>query len=99
MGPDIFKFIKISMKISTSIKVIEAAILQMEYIGDDVPDFDLDTFRAAIKIGSTAILDAMFKLQCEEEMAINDMIKMTESCAKDIRQLVKTYTNIDTLSL
>ena len=61
--------------------------------------FTKEGFRAAIKIFSSAMLDSIWNLQESEELSIDDRIKMAESFGNKIRELVKTYANIDTREL
>jgi len=63
------------------------------------PDFDNETFRAAIYIFQSALMDKLFDLQNEENMPLKNREDMAEQCGKDLRSLVKKYTDIDTFKL
>ena len=69
-------------------------MLLMNY--ETKPDFDNETFRAAIYIFQSALMDKLFDLQNEEEMDFENRTKMVKQCGKDLRNLIKNYTNIDT---
>ncbi len=44
-------------------------------------------------------MDKIYDFQCEEGMQRQDKMKMVQKAGEDIRQFVKTYTNIDTHDL
>ena len=69
-------------------------MLLMNY--ETKPDFDNETFRAAIYIFQSALMDKLYDLQNEEEMDFENRTKMVKQCGKDLRNLIKNYTNIDT---
>jgi hypothetical protein len=45
------------------------------------------------------MLDKMWKLQEKEKMAMKDRMIMSENFGKRLRELIKTYTDIDTFNL
>jgi len=63
------------------------------------PNFDKASFRASIYIFQTALMDKLFDLQDKEEMTLQDRENMATQCGKDLRSLVKKYTDIDTYKL
>jgi len=63
------------------------------------PDFDQETFRAAIYIFQSALMDKLFDLQDKENMTMQNREDMATKCGEDLRDLVKKYTNIDTHKL
>lgn len=78
----------------------EDILIEHETGGDgSKPDFTPETFRAAIKIFQSVMLDKMWELQESEGMDLNDRMKMATSLGEDIRAMVKTYVNIDTHNL
>lgn len=61
--------------------------------------FSKESFRAIVKIFMAAMMDKIWALQEGEEMDLEDRGAMAEKCGKDVRALIKTYTNIDTHNL
>lgn len=55
--------------------------------------------RSVTLIFSNVMLDRMWKLQEKEKMEMVDRIKMSENFGKSLRELIKTYTDIDTFNL
>jgi hypothetical protein len=47
-------------------------------------------------IFQTALMDKMYDNQSRDDMSIDDRIKMTESCGLALRNLIHTYTGLDT---
>lgn len=79
---------------------MEDALWNYEYYMPNTPyGFSQESFRAAVKIFMSALMDKIWELQEGEEMDIEDRAAMAEKCGKDVRALVKTYTNIDTHEL
>jgi len=60
------------------------------------PNFTNREFMNAIIIFQTALMDKLFDNQNYDKMDIENRMKMAESCGKDLRKLIHTYTNIDT---
>ena len=89
----------IGKKISPILVEIENTLLEFEANVAIKPEFTIEGFRAAIKIFSSALLDKMWELQKNEKIDIKDRINMTEKAGKDIKKLVKIYTDIDTFDL
>lgn len=59
------------------------------------PDFSNVALRCASKIFASVLMDKLYELQTKEEMPLDDKCKMATKCGEDIRQLIKTYTNLD----
>ena len=59
-------------------------------------NFTNEGFRATIKIFSVAFFEKIWNLQEEEDLDDATREAMIEKCGSDLRQLIKTYTNIDT---
>jgi len=78
---------------------IENAIWDFEANVELPPKFTEEGFRASIKIFMSAALDKMWTLQRNEKMNISDRAAMAQKMGEDLRQLVKTYTDVDTHTL
>lgn len=89
----------IGKRISPVLEEIEMVLIEHEINIGVQPQFTKKGFRAAIKIFSSAMLDSIWNLQEFEELSMDDRLKMAESFGNKIRELVKTYTNIDTKDL
>ena len=88
------------MLIGEELKPIYLSIENMLLMNYETkPDFDNETFRAAIYIFQSALMDKLYDLQNEEEMTLQDRENMATQCGKDLRSLVKKYTDIDTFKL
>ena len=79
--------------------IIENAIWNFEVEKEQLPRFDDDAFRAAIKIFATALIERIWILQENEHMSLDDRVKMALSAAKEVQKIVKVYANIDTKEL
>ena len=89
----------IGKKLSPVLEEIEFTLLEYEANIGIQPEFTDEGFRAGIKIFSSVVLDRIWNLQESEELSMDDRIKMAESFGNKIREIVKTYTNIDTRQL
>ena len=89
----------IGKKLSPVLEEIELTLLEYEANIGIQPEFTDEGFRAGIKIFSSVVLDRIWNLQESEELLMDDRIKMAESFGNKIREIVKTYTNIDTRQL
>ncbi len=89
----------IGTKISPILEEIEDTLLEFEANVGMKPNFTDDGFRAGIKIFSSVLMDKIWELQEDENISIEDRIKMVQKVGEDIRKLVKTYTDIDTHKL
>jgi hypothetical protein len=89
----------IGKKLSPVLEEIEFTLLEYEANIGIKPEFTDEGFRAGIKIFSSVVLDRIWNLQESEELSMDDRIKMAESFGNKIREIVKTYTNIDTRQL
>lgn len=86
-------------KISPVLVEIEGAILDFEVAEIGKPDYSQDAFRAAMRIFMSAMLDKVWELQENENMGMANRCAMAEKLGNELRQIVKTYTNIDTTTL
>lgn len=89
----------IGQKLSPILNEIEQTIWDHEIQNGFKPGFTNEGFRSAIKIFSSALMDKIFDLQTLENIPAAARLDMAKKCGDDIRQLVKTYTDIDTHDL
>lgn len=89
----------IGKKISPILEEIENTLWEFEMRNFGNPQFTDEGFRAALKIFMSAILDKMWSMQDWDKMDQEDREKMAESCGNKIRELVFTYTGIDTTKI
>jgi hypothetical protein len=85
----------IGQKISPILEEIENTLWDFEANGGLKQEYSIDGFRAAIKIFMSVLMDKIWELQENEKMDIQDRLSMVERAGEDIRELIKTYTNID----
>ena len=85
--------------ISPILAEIEEKIWLFEADVAEKPNYTSDGFRAAVKIFMSALMDKMWELQVEENMPFETRADMAEKLGAEIRNIVKTYTNIDTQEL
>lgn len=80
---------------------IENTLWEHEFRSDinTKPKYTNEGLRAATKIFASVLMDKMFDLQANENIEMEDRIKMAEKVGNDIRDLVKIYTDIDTRDL
>lgn len=86
----------IGEKISPILCEIEDTLWEFEANKGVKPDYTIDGFRAATKIFMSVLMDKIWELQSDEKISMQDRINMVEKAGKDVRNLVKTYTDIDT---
>lgn len=63
------------------------------------PEFTLEGFKAALYIFQSALMDKMYTLQTNEDIPNEIKMDMALKLGGDLRDLVKTYCNIDTHEL
>lgn len=86
----------IGQKLSPVLVEIEDTLLEFEANVGIKTEFTFDGFRAGIRIFMAVLMDKIWELQTDENIDMDTRCKMVEKCGEDVRQLVKTYTNIDT---
>lgn len=86
----------IGKELSKVLCEIEEALWGIEAKGGVKMNYTDDGFRGATKIFMSALMDRMYDLQSSEGIDFEDRMKMAEKAGRDVRSLVKTYTNIDT---
>lgn len=89
----------IGKKISPILVEIEETLWEFEANTPSPPEYTEKGFRASLKIAMSAIMDKMWELQTDEDIDLNIRIAMADKVGNEFRQLVKTYTNIDTHDL
>ena len=83
-------------KLSPVLSEIEDTLLE-NY--ETKPGFTDEGFRASIYIFQSALLDKMWELQEKEELSIEVRADMATKSGEAIRNIIKTFTNIDTHEL
>jgi hypothetical protein len=63
------------------------------------PEFTMEGFKAALYIFQSALLDKMYTLQTHEEIPNEIKLDMALKLGEDLRDMIKTYCNIDTHDL
>jgi hypothetical protein len=89
----------IGEKISPILNQIENTLWEFEAEIDIKPEYTIEGFRSGIKIFMSVMLDKMWELQKNENISQDDREKMAVKLGKDVRNLVRIYTNIDTYDL
>ncbi|MDA3781160.1 MAG: hypothetical protein PF487_13185 [Bacteroidales bacterium] len=89
----------IGKKLSPVLDEIEQSLWEYEVEFGNKPDYTLNGFRAGIKIFMSVMMDKVWELQQNEKITMDDRIKMVEQLGKDVRKLIKIYTDIDTHEL
>lgn len=89
----------IGKRLSPILEEIENTLWEFEANVGIKPEFTDVGFRAGIKIFMTVLMDRIWELQEDETISIEDRGNMARKAGEDIRQLVKTYTGIDTMEL
>ena len=86
--------------LAPTLEEIEDTLWSYEfYVPNTPPMYSHSSFRAILKLFMSAMMDKIWQLQEGGEMDIDDRVKMVERCGKELRSLVKVYTNIDTENL
>jgi hypothetical protein len=89
----------IGKELSTVLVEIEKYLWDFDLNGKSKPEYTTEGFRAATKIFMSALMDKIWNLQSNENMDMEDRIKMVEKAGSDIRNVIKIYTDIDTHDL
>jgi len=90
----------VGLEFSKTLKMMEDALLKLETEQPDIPlTITDDGFRAAIRIFTFVLVNKMHELQKEENMPLEDRLKMATHASGVIRKLIKEMTNIDTKNL
>lgn len=86
-------------QLSNVLEQIENSLWEFEANRSIPPNFTDDGFRAATKIFASCLIDKIWNLQEHENMDAKDREAMVEKAGRDLKNLVKIYTNIDTTDL
>ena len=89
----------IGNRISPILEEIENTLWEFEAHVGTKPNYTDGGFRAGIKIFMSVLMDKIWELQELEKTLMEDRANMVEKVGKDVRALVKTYTDIDSHSL
>lgn len=89
----------IGKKLSPVLVEIEDTLWEFEANSGTKPEYTIDGFRSAIKIFMSVLMDKVWELQNNEKIPMEQRIEMVTKLGNDVRELVKTYTDIDTVDL
>lgn len=89
----------IGKSLSPILEEIEHTLWEYELNNGQKPNYTIQGFRASVKIFMSTLLDKSWELQENENISSEDRMKMAESIGTEIRKLIKTYTDIDTVDL
>ncbi len=89
---------KIGQKISPILEYLENYLWEYEATVGEKPEYTEGGFRGAVKVFTSVMMDKIWELQENENLEMDDRVAMVEKCGNDIRNLVKTYTDIDTFN-
>jgi hypothetical protein len=64
--------------------------------GDNKPNYSNREFMSAVIIFQTALMDKMYDNQDYDKMDIENRSNMAIKCGLELRQLIHTYTSLDT---
>jgi hypothetical protein len=85
--------------LSPILNEIESALWDMEYHTAEKPCYTKEGFRSACKIFMSVVLDKMWELQEAEKMPQAEREKMAVKAGQAVREMVKTFCDIDTHKL
>jgi len=74
---------------------IEQTLLEFETNSNMRPGYSNEHFRASLKIFMSALIDKMWELQQDETIDMQIRMDMAQKAGEELRNLIKTYTNID----
>jgi len=89
----------IGQKLSPILEEVAETIWEAEAMHGLKPEYTVEGFRAGIKIFMSVLMDKMWELQQDETIDFETRMIMAQKAGKDVRTLIKTYTNIDTYDL
>lgn len=89
----------IGEKLSPVLSEIEDTLWEYEAYNGSKPGYTIKGFRAAVKIFMSVLADKIWELQSDENIEMEDRLKIAQKCGEDVRKLVKVYTDIDTHKL
>jgi len=86
----------IGKKISPILDEIEGTLWEFEANIGTKPEYTEDGVRAGIKIFMSVLMDKIWDLQEEEKIDQKTREAMATKAGEDVRQLIRTYTGLDT---
>lgn len=89
----------IGQQISPVLVELENTLWEWEANTGSKPEYTQEGFRAGIKIFMSVLLDRIYELQEDEKIEFPDRCNMAQKAGEEVRKLVKTFTNIDTIEL
>lgn len=89
----------IGEKLSPILSEIEETLWEFEANVKIPPKYSEDGFRAGVKIFMSVLLDKMWELQEKEGIPMDIRGAMSQKLGETVRNVVKTYTDIDTHKL
>jgi len=78
---------------------LEILAMQILESSEIKPNFTNRTFMNCVILFQTALMDKIYDTQEYDNMNLEDRYKMVESCGKELRKLIHTYTNLDTYNV
>ena len=79
-----------------ALEVIANGLINQAAEGAVKPNYSNRDFMNATIIFQTALMDKMFDNQEFDGMPVDERMKMAESCGKELRKFIHTYTGLDT---
>lgn len=64
----------------------------------EIIEYPASAFKSCVFLFSTIMMWEMWNLQEKEDIDMKDRVNMATKLGEDIRQLVKTYTGLDTFN-
>ena len=86
----------LGQKLSPILEEIQDTLLE-NY--ETKPEFSMEGFKAALYIFQSALVDKMYSLQVNEDIPSDIKVDMAVKLGGELRELIKTYCNIDTHEL
>jgi len=94
-----FMEITLEKEVTRVLTELEELLLGYKSLGIETKDYPIDALRAICFIFSDVLADRITKLQIEEGIDMVDTKNMASEAGRELRKLIKTYTNIDTHTL
>lgn len=85
----------IGKQLSPILLEIEAAIIDFDCHVKTKPNYTEDALRATGKILISVFMDKMWEMQEQDNMSQEYRLEMAQKCGEDLRQMFKTYCNVD----
>jgi len=82
-------------KLTPVLESISDGIWEFESYELGQPNYDDVALEYASKIFISVMMDKIWNLQQEEDMPMEERMKMVIKCGEDIKKIIKTYTDMD----